>query len=540
MTRLPALAVLTATLMAFSSCKKQDTGYNLELLDNPSRDLLVNEILVIKPAAGHHFELKAPQRCGDSPFLTRSPRVMRCQMLRPGTHRVHASVCDDKKSYCKFAEFDVRVKGSAPARASAARPEERPSRHAEVPGFILNDPEKAASLALKEDKPLFIGFHGIWCPPCNMLEEEVYGGKAFQDATQGFVRVLMDADSGASWDWKAHFKIGGYPTIVVATPKLEEVSRLVGYRPPSAMARWCKKQYGLRREPVEASTDRKRLGLWRFERAEYDEAIRLLSGLKDREARLQELEARRKKAAQETDSAAELEALRSLVDEFPEDLQYASRVTELFDADKESARKKLASALEGIRRWAGSKKLAETEYTLGDLYSDEASLLETAGETERAKDAYLRAADAFGRMASGSARAVARGANISRASALHLGGKDAEAKKLFEKLASEYSDEFTFHFSYAKLLYSLKDYGPAHAQVLKAEENSYGDNWLRTVELKARIELAMGKPAQAADTARKALREAVLPRSAAVRTHRYLANLRSVLKQAETGAEGAR
>jgi len=53
------------------------------------------------------------------------------------------------------------------------------------------------------------------------------------------------------------------------------------------------------------------------------------------------------------------------------------------------------------------------------------------------------------------------------------------------------------------------------------------------VELKARIELAMGKPSKAAETASKALREAVLPQSAAVRTHRYLANLRSVLKKAE-------
>ena len=307
----------------------------------------------------------------------------------------------------------------------------------------------------------------------------------------------------------------------------------MGYRAPAVMARWCRKQYSLRLEPVEASKDRKRLGLWRFERAEYDEAVRLLSGLKDREARLQELEARRKKASQEADPEAELVALRRLVEEFPEDIQYASRVTELFDTDKELARKKLASARECIRKWAGSKKLGETEYTLGDLYYDEASLLEAAGEAEAAKEAYLRAADAFGRMASSSSRATARGANLSRASALQQAGQDAQAKKLFEKLASEYTNEFTFHFSYAKLLHSLKEYPAAYAQVLKAEESSYGDNWLRSVELKARIELAMGKPSKAAETASKALREAVLPQSAAVRTHRYLANLRSVLKKAE-------
>ena len=41
-------------------------------------------------------------------------------------------------------------------------------------GFLVNQPEEALRLAQKEKRPLLIDFFGIWCPPCNELDQEVF------------------------------------------------------------------------------------------------------------------------------------------------------------------------------------------------------------------------------------------------------------------------------------------------------------------------------------------------------------------------------
>lgn len=545
-------------ILLLAACSRQDAApsfqsVNTELLAFVPDHILANEQLVLKPAEKHHFEMKAPQKCAGFPFQLKTPRVMRCQVTEPGVHEIELSVCDDAKTYCKFVKF--RTKADKPKGYIASGGERKEvlqppkHEHAGLPGFLMNKPDKALAEARAGGKLLFIDFYGIWCPPCNMLEEYVYKKKTFLDQTDGMVRVMMDADSDLSWEWKGHFKVGGYPTVIIANEKLEEIDRLVGYVPVGQVLKWVReaeKQRGtpiaLLRAKYEGKTfedvpaaARKRLGMWRYHRGEYDAAISWLKDHPDAEARKTGLAAVRRKARKEGDDAAGLEALRTLVREFPKAVEYPGWVKTLLDEDmdKTLGMKHLSSAFASIDRWAKSPKLEEAGYTLVDIQWQKASLREASGDEKGAKAAYLEAAELYKKMADRSDLKVARGASLEQAYSLHKAGENERAKKLYEKLAEAYKDEFTFNYDYAYILTKLEEYEKAYKYARLAEAHSYGDNWLRSVHLKAKLELKLGRKSQARASIEDALREAVVPRSTAVRTHTYIARLRKLLQETE-------
>ena len=68
--------------------------------------------------------------------------------------------------------------------------------------------------------------------------------------------------------------------------------------------------------------------------------------------------------------------------------------------------------------------------------------------------------------------------------------------------------------------------GAALISARAAVKTGYGDNWLRAVAVEAKTLKAMGLKEEAAKSLDAALAEAAAPKSAAVRTHRYLAELR--------------
>jgi thiol-disulfide isomerase/thioredoxin len=81
-----------------------------------------------------------------------------------------------------------------------------------------------------------IDFYGIWCPPCNLYNETIFNTNEFAEQAKKFVLLKLDADADISWNLKSKFKIGGYPTLLIAkinaAGELEEVERIVGYYPP--------------------------------------------------------------------------------------------------------------------------------------------------------------------------------------------------------------------------------------------------------------------------------------------------------------------
>jgi thiol-disulfide isomerase/thioredoxin len=205
------------------------------LKEAPDR-FLVNEVLKLEPISGHHFNLKAPNQCGKFSFIEKTVSKLTCQLSEPGKQSIVVNICDDNESFCKPERFTVQVsapKGWKKNAPIVSRPQGNLSapKNVQQPtpaGFLSNAPEQALQEARKNNRLMLIDFYGIWCPPCNLLDEYVFDEASFQRATAEMVKLSMDVDATSSWDWVDHFHVSFYPTLIIANTDLQEVGRLVG------------------------------------------------------------------------------------------------------------------------------------------------------------------------------------------------------------------------------------------------------------------------------------------------------------------------
>lgn len=512
------------------------------LLASRPATAVVDEVIELKPAAGDHFNLEAPQKCGGEKALEVLPHRLRCQLKKPGVATVLVTICDDKLTFCKQETFDVKVEGVSKAKRKSSPAKAAPKGGKGAPtGFIDNEPARARALARREGRLLFIDFYGIWCPPCNQLEEEAYPDPAFQAAAADFVKIGLDVDADVSFDWKAHFKVGAYPTLIIADANLHELGRVVGARSGPALAKFLNDVKAYKDEPVETAvalvakggaqaTELRRLRVahWHVERGEFDDVEALLKGIDDPYAKRELLLARRERARLQDDAPARLAATKALIADFPGDPAFADWVSGLAEAEPASAASLREAVAKSVEHWSANPALGESDYTPGDLVFAQGDIAAAVGSTEEAKGFYSKAADLYGEEAKKSPLALPRAANLGRGDALLKAGRIAEAKALYESLVKAYPAEFTFNYDYAAALDESGDAAGAYPYAVKAAEAAYGDNWLRAVRLKGALELKLGRPADAAKTVDEALSQIVPPKSPQVRTYRYVTALRDL------------
>jgi protein disulfide-isomerase len=114
-------------------------------------------------------------------------------------------------------------------------------------GAWLTDFEAAKVQAVAEQKPLLLDFTGSdWCPPCMMMNKEVFSKKAFLDfAAANLVLVKLDFPRGKEQSAELmaqnkalaeKYRIEGFPTIMILSPEGELVERATGYRRGGAEA----------------------------------------------------------------------------------------------------------------------------------------------------------------------------------------------------------------------------------------------------------------------------------------------------------------
>lgn len=504
---------------------------NVELLAAPpAASAILNEVVELKPAAGHHFNGEAPNKCGAQKADEVLPRRWRCRVAAAGTLPFTVSVCDDNNTYCKQARFEVKVAGKAAGKAANLGAPK--GGHGGPEGF-LTAPAAALAKAKAEKKPLFVHFYGIWCPPCNELEEHAYPTAEFKAAAKDYVLVALDADAPVSFDWKARFKVGGYPTLIVADASLREIGRVVGSRSGPGLAKWLGDMKGL--GPVEDAlkkgdpASRLRVASWRSERGEFAEVEALLKDRKDAPARYVLLNAREEGARRAGDEKARLAAVEALLAEFPDDANFARWANIVASVDGQKGRALRQRVRSSVEVWTASPALGETWFSPADLLTEEADFVGTIESTSAAKPLWLKAAAAHeARAKTSPLGAAARGANFNRAYALGQAGEHAAAAELLRGLVAKYPNEFTFHYEFASTLHELGQDSEAYPSAVAAAEHGYGDNWLRAVRLKAALELALGRAPEAAKTVDAALAETVLPATTDVRSYRYVAALRSL------------
>jgi len=78
------------------------------------------------------------------------------------------------------------------------------------------------------NKPVFLYWGAVWCPPCNQIKATVFNRQDFIARSKLFVPVYLDGDTPGAQKLGAQFKVRGYPTMILFRPDGTELTRLPG------------------------------------------------------------------------------------------------------------------------------------------------------------------------------------------------------------------------------------------------------------------------------------------------------------------------
>lgn len=88
--------------------------------------------------------------------------------------------------------------------------------------------DEAFQVAKEQNKPLFLYWGAIWCPPCNQLKATLFKRRDFIEQTRLFVPVYLDGDTNRAQYYGDRFSVMGYPTLIIFDPKGNEITRIPG------------------------------------------------------------------------------------------------------------------------------------------------------------------------------------------------------------------------------------------------------------------------------------------------------------------------
>ena len=118
------------------------------------------------------------------------------------------------------------------------KPQEAESQPAAAPEAPAPEPEKleiawfkggvqeAFALAKAENKPLFLYWGAVWCPPCVEIKATVFKSPQFIAQSRLFIPLYLDGDTARAQIYGDKFGTKVYPTLIVFNPEGEEVTRL--------------------------------------------------------------------------------------------------------------------------------------------------------------------------------------------------------------------------------------------------------------------------------------------------------------------------
>ncbi len=406
-------------------------------------------------------------------------------------------------------------------------------------GGFWEDEKIAFNDSAKAKKPMLIDFYGIWCPPCNELDETVFETEAFLTKAKSFVLLKIDADAKSSWKIKDRYKVGGYPTLIFTNDKGDEIYRVVGYRTQKEMVRimdMVLKSKGVDFKKAcesNSTADLMRCAISCSERKEIACATTAFEKLQPKTTvgSAEQQIANTFFLEQEKMPDLKRNMQERLMLENPQAPMAYVWGNEYLDSFEEAKGLKpkielVELVLKNYPATSVSPTMDAVGLTRTDLALLRAELLTKSGKTTEAKIAWKDAAALFSQAAKEvTAGKVARGFTIERIYALEQAGELDEAMALADEYAAKFPKEFTFYFWKASLLYRAKNYLQATTSAYKAFDLSYGDNKIRSAVLLIDILATIPDKATIKKIYDSVKAEAPPEKTLDVRTHRYLKKL---------------
>ncbi|MQA42298.1 thioredoxin family protein [Rugamonas aquatica] len=86
--------------------------------------------------------------------------------------------------------------------------------------------DAAFALAAQQQRPLFLYWGAVWCPPCNRVKSDIFARDEFVQRSAAAVCYHLDGDSAGAQGLAARHGLRSYPTLVLYAPDGSEITRL--------------------------------------------------------------------------------------------------------------------------------------------------------------------------------------------------------------------------------------------------------------------------------------------------------------------------
>jgi hypothetical protein len=86
--------------------------------------------------------------------------------------------------------------------------------------------DAAFALARAQQRPLFLYWGAVWCPPCNRVKADLFARDEFIRRSRSVLCHHLDGDSVGAQALAARYRLRSYPTLVLYAPDGGEITRL--------------------------------------------------------------------------------------------------------------------------------------------------------------------------------------------------------------------------------------------------------------------------------------------------------------------------
>jgi len=94
--------------------------------------------------------------------------------------------------------------------------------------WFQGDVPAAFTHAKAENKPIFVYWGAVWCPPCQQVKATIFKRREFIERSRLLVPVYLDGDLPSAQKYGEQFGVVGYPTMILFRPDGTEIMRLPG------------------------------------------------------------------------------------------------------------------------------------------------------------------------------------------------------------------------------------------------------------------------------------------------------------------------